>query len=233
MTPPTDAAVLGGITAESKEYFEKRSLKKGAVNWVLLMSLGIAYVISGDFSGWNYGIGYGGWFGMLIAFLVMGAMYLFMVLGLAEMSSAMPAAGAGYGFARRAMGKVGGALTGFAILIEYTICPAAISTFIAAYVHALGLFADIPSVAIIGFFFIVFCWYPPYWCWRSIKDRIWHYRYCHDRPYRFRCWHCASLRSGESLQYRPCRRWGYGTSAFRCCRCDFCSPIWYLAVPRC
>ena len=76
MTPPTDAAVLGGITAESKEYFEKRSLKKGAVNWVLLMSLGIAYVISGDFSGWNYGIGYGGWFGMLIAFLVMGAMYL-------------------------------------------------------------------------------------------------------------------------------------------------------------
>lgn len=50
MTPPTDAAVLGGITAESKEYFEKRSLKKGAVNWVLLMSLGIAYVISGDFS---------------------------------------------------------------------------------------------------------------------------------------------------------------------------------------
>ena len=51
---------------------------------------------------------------------------------------------------------MGGALTGFAILIEYTICPAAISTFIAAYVHALGLFADIPSVAIIGFFFIVF-----------------------------------------------------------------------------
>lgn len=146
MTPPTDAAVLGGITAESKEYFEKRSLKKGAVNWVLLMSLGIAYVISGDFSGWNYGIGYGGWFGMLIAFLVMGAMYLFMVLGLAEMSSAMPAAGAGYGFARRAMGKVGGALTGFAILIEYTICPAAISTFIAAYVHALGLFALIAFV---------------------------------------------------------------------------------------
>ena len=84
MTPPTDAAVLGGVTAESKEYFEKRSLKKGAVNWVLLMSLGVAYVISGDFSGWNYGIGYGGWFGMLIAFLVMGAMYLFMVLGLVK-----------------------------------------------------------------------------------------------------------------------------------------------------
>ena len=156
MTPPSSAAVLGGEITESKEYFEKRALKRGTVSWVLLMSLGVAYVISGDFSGWNYGIAHGGWFGMLIAFLVMGAMYLFMVLGLAEMSSAMPTAGAGYGFARRAMGKVGGALTGFAILIEYTICPAAISTFIAAYVQALGLFPDVPSAAIIGVFFIVF-----------------------------------------------------------------------------
>ncbi len=147
-----------------------------------------------------------------------------MVLGLAEMSSAMPAAGAGYGFARRAMGKVGGALTGFAILIQYTICPAAISTFIAAYVHALGLFADIPSVAIIGFFFIAFVGIHLIGVGEALKIVFRHYRYCHDRPYRFRCWHCASLRSGESLQYRPCRRWGYGTSAFRCCLCDFCSP---------
>lgn len=147
---------MGGTKVETIDYFEKRSLKKGSVSWVMLMSLGIAYVISGDFSGWNYGIANGGWLGMVIAFLVMGGMYLFMALGIAEMSSAMPTAGAGYGFARRAMGKVGGALTGFAILIEYTICPAAISTFIAAYVHELGLFADIPSAAIIAFFFIVF-----------------------------------------------------------------------------
>ena len=28
MTPPTDAAVLGGITAESKEYFEKRERQR-------------------------------------------------------------------------------------------------------------------------------------------------------------------------------------------------------------
>ena len=156
MTPPSTATTLGGARVESKEYFEKRALKKRAVSWVLLMSLGVAYVISGDFSGWNYGIANGGWAGMAIAFVVMGAMYLFMVLGLAEMSSAMPTAGAGYGFARRAMGKIGGAVTGFAILIEYCICPAAISTFIADYVHALGLFADVPSALIIGFFFVVF-----------------------------------------------------------------------------
>ncbi len=158
MAPSTSATLEGGMTgvAESSEYFEKRSLKKGSVSWVMLMSLGIAYVISGDFSGWNFGIANGGWLGMVIAFVVMGAMYLFMVLGIAEMSSAMPTAGAGYGFARKAMGRVGGALTGFAILIEYTICPAAISTFIAAYVHELGLFADVPTALIIGFFFVLF-----------------------------------------------------------------------------
>lgn len=158
MTPPAGAATLSGSAthSESKEYFEKRSLKKGAVSWVLLMSLGVAYVISGDFSGWNYGIGYGGWLGMVIAFVVMGAMYLFMVLGLAEMSSAMPTAGAGYGFARRAMGKVGGALTGFAIMMEYTIACGAISLFVSGYVHSLGLFADVPTVAIVAVFFIVF-----------------------------------------------------------------------------
>lgn len=156
MTPPADAAVIGGMQTESEEYFEKRSLKKGAVSWFLLMSLGVAYVISGDFSGWNYGIGYGGWLGMVIAFAVMGCMYLFMVLGLAEMSSAMPSAGAGYGFARRAMGKVGGALTGFAIMMEYTIACGAISLFVSGYVHSLGLFANVPTVAIVAVFFLVF-----------------------------------------------------------------------------
>lgn len=156
MTPPSEAAALGGANVESLEYFQKRTLKKGAVSWILLMTLGIAYVISGDFSGWNYGIGYGGWAGMVIAFVVMGAMYLFMVFGLAEMSSAMPTAGAGYGFARRAMGRAGGALTGFAIMMEYTIACGAISLFVSGYVHSLGLFADAPTVAIIAAFFLVF-----------------------------------------------------------------------------
>ena len=39
MTPPAGTAVLGGATAESKEYFEKRSLKKGYVKWLLMISL--------------------------------------------------------------------------------------------------------------------------------------------------------------------------------------------------
>jgi ethanolamine permease len=122
------------------EYFQHRQLRSGAAGWVLLAGLGIAYVISGDFSGWNIGLSEGGWGGLLIAFVLMGLMYTCMVFGLAELSSTLPTAGAGYGFARRALGPLGGFATGMAVLIEYAVAPAAIATFIGGYIEALGLF---------------------------------------------------------------------------------------------
>ena len=122
------------------DYLEHRQLKQGAAGWILLAGLGVAYVISGDFAGWNFGLAEGGWGGLLIATLLMATMYTCMVFGLAELASAIPVAGAGYGFARRALGPLGGFATGVAILIEYAIAPAAIATFIGGYIEALGLF---------------------------------------------------------------------------------------------
>lgn len=118
-------------------YFAERELKKGAAGWLLLVGLGVAYVISGDFAGWNFGLGEGGWGGLVIATLLMAVMYVCMVLSLAELSSAIPTAGGGYAFARRAFGPWGGFLTGTAILIEYAIAPAAIAVFIGAYCESL------------------------------------------------------------------------------------------------
>jgi ethanolamine permease len=125
---------------EGSDYLAKRQLKKGTAGWVLLAGLGVSYVISGDYSGWNFGLEQGGFGGLLIAGIIIAGMYLAMVLGMAEMSSALPAAGGGYTFARRALGPWGGFATGTAILIEYAIAPAAIATFIGAYVESLGLF---------------------------------------------------------------------------------------------
>ncbi|TCN53994.1 ethanolamine permease [Rhodococcus sp. SMB37] len=96
-------------------------------------------MISGDYAGWNNGLAEGGFGGLLVAAVVIAGMYLAMVLGMAELSSALPAAG-GYTFARRALGTWGGFATGTAILIEYSIAPAAIATFIGAYVESLNLF---------------------------------------------------------------------------------------------
>jgi ethanolamine permease len=67
----------------------------------------------------------------------MATMYTAMVFALAELSSTIPTAGGGYGFARRALGPLGGFMTGTAILIEYAIAPAAVATFIGGYVDTL------------------------------------------------------------------------------------------------
>ena len=118
-------------------YLDQRQLQSGAAGWVLLAGLGVAYVISGDFAGWHFGIGAGGWGGLLIATVLMATMYTAMVFALAELSTTIPTAGGGYGFARRALGPLGGFMTGTAILIEYALAPAAIATFIGGYVETL------------------------------------------------------------------------------------------------
>ncbi len=89
-------------------YLAKRQLRKGTAGWMLLAGLGVSYVISGDFAGWNFGIAEAGWGGFAIAACLMALMYLALVLALAEMSAAIPAAGGGYSFARQAMGPAGG-----------------------------------------------------------------------------------------------------------------------------
>lgn len=126
--------------AVNDDYLSRRSLKSGAAGWILLAGLGVSYVISGDFAGWNFGLAEGGWGGLLIATVLMGVMYTCMVFGLAELSSTLPTSGAGYGFARRALGPLGGFATGVAVLIEYAVAPAAIAVFIGGYIEALGLF---------------------------------------------------------------------------------------------
>lgn len=138
------------------DYHQHRQLKKGAAGWVLLAGLGVSYVISGDFAGWNFGLDEGGWGGLLIATVLMAVMYTCMVLGLAEMSSTLPTAGAGYGFARRALGPLGGYATGVAVLIEYAVAPAAIAVFIGGYVEALGLFGLTNSWPVYLVAFLIF-----------------------------------------------------------------------------
>ncbi len=138
------------------DYLEKRQLKAGAAGWVLLAGLGVAYVISGDFAGWNFGLAEGGWGGLLIATVLMAVMYTGMVFGLAELSSAIPVTGGGYGFARRALGPLGGFATGTAILIEYAVAPAAIVIFIGGYVESLELFGIKSGWPVYLFFYAAF-----------------------------------------------------------------------------
>ncbi|MEU8464981.1 ethanolamine permease [Streptomyces sp. NPDC029003] len=138
------------------EYLKRRTLRRGSAGWLLLTGLGVAYVVSGDFSGWNVGLDKGGFGGLAIATVLMGAMYACLVFSLAELSTILPTAGGGYGFARRALGPWGGFLTGTAILIEYILAPAAIVIFIGDYVESLGLFGLTSSWPVYLGCFVVF-----------------------------------------------------------------------------
>ncbi|QRG85329.1 ethanolamine permease [Vibrio diabolicus] len=139
--------------SKHQEYLAKRQLKRGTAGWILLAGLGVSYVISGDFAGWNFGIAQAGWGGFLIAAIAMAVMYFTLVLSLAEMSAAIPAAGGGYSFARQAMGPTGGFFTGLSVLIEYALAPATIVIFIGSAVNEL---VGIDGPVVYALFYAVF-----------------------------------------------------------------------------
>jgi ethanolamine permease len=127
---------LPAYSQPPEEYFEKRTLRRHA-RVLHLWALGVAAVISGDFFGWNFGLTAGGFSGMLIALIVMTAMYLGLCFSIAEMSPALPHTGGAYSFARTAMGPWGGYITGLAENMEYILTPATIVVGIGGYLGAI------------------------------------------------------------------------------------------------
>jgi len=129
---------VSGVTYNKvgEGYFEKRSLKRSAGIWGL-WGLAVAAVISGDFSGWNFGIGFAGFGGMLIAFVILVAMYYGMIFSIGEMAAAQPHTGGAYSFARSAMGPWGGLVTGLAETIEYVATTGVIVFFSAQYANSI------------------------------------------------------------------------------------------------
>ncbi len=127
-----------GVTYREAEgdYFAKRSLRRHAGVWSL-WALGVAAVISGDFSGWNLGLDAGGFGGLLVATVIITVMYFGLCYSIAEMSPALPHTGGAYSFGRSAMGPWGGFVTGLAENIEYVVTPAVIVTFIGSYMQSI------------------------------------------------------------------------------------------------
>ena len=120
-------------TTRDPSYFGNRQPVRHANVWHL-WALGVGAVISGHFSGWNFGFATGGWGGMLVAGIIMAVMYLGLVFCIAEMSPALPHTGAAYSFARTAMGPWDGFITGLCENVEYVVTPAVIAFFIGSYV---------------------------------------------------------------------------------------------------
>jgi len=139
------------------DYFDKRGLQRHA-GLLALWGLGVAAVVSGDFSGWNFGLDAAGWGGLFIATVLVVVMYYGMLFSIGEMSAALPHTGGAYSFARSAMGPWGGFVTGFAETIEYVATTAVIVFFSASYAD--GIISQLTGTSL------------PVWLWWIILYAI-------------------------------------------------------------
>ncbi len=121
---------------------------------VMLWGLGVGYVISGMYFGWNLGLEQGGTLGLAIATFFIIIMYVTFTFSYAELACAIPKAGGAFDYANRALGKDIGFIAGMAQNIEFIFAPPAIAFAIGAYFNL--FFPQIPILAIAIFGYIVF-----------------------------------------------------------------------------
>jgi len=112
---------------------EQPGALKKTLGPLMLWGLGVGYVISGMYFGWNLGLPEGGPYGMLVASLVVTLMYMAFVFSYAELACAIPRAGGAFVYARRSLGPELGFLAGAAQLVEFVFAPPAIAAAIGAY----------------------------------------------------------------------------------------------------
>jgi ethanolamine permease len=123
----------------------KNDLKK-TLTPLMLWGLGVGYVISGLYFGWNLGLKEGGTLGMGIATLVIIVLYVCFSFSYAELACFIPKAGGVFDYTTRAFGKDLGFIAGMAQIIEFVFAPPAIAFAIGTYFHL--FFPAIPVIYI-------------------------------------------------------------------------------------
>ncbi len=125
----TSAAAPDQVTTLGEAHLRK------TLGPVALWGLGVGYVISGDYFGWNLGLAAGGSGGLLVAFALMSTMAVAFVFSYTEMACAIPRAGGVFVYATRGLGVTAGFLGGTAQAIEFLFAPPAIAMAIGAYIN--------------------------------------------------------------------------------------------------
>ncbi len=110
----------------------------------LLWGLGVGYVISGMYFGWNLGLPKGGTLGFGIATVFITIMYITFTFSYTELACAIPKAGGAFDYANLTLNHHLGYLAGVAQIIEFVFAPPAIAAAIGSYFHIF-----LPSIPIL------------------------------------------------------------------------------------
>ena len=121
---------------------------------LMLWGMGVGYVISGMYFGWNLGLAAGGTYGLAIATFFIVILYITFTFSYTELACAIPKAGGVLDYANRGLGKKLGFIAGMAQIIEFVFAPPAIAAAIGAYFHI--FFPQIPVIAIAITAYIIF-----------------------------------------------------------------------------
>ncbi|CAM3849457.1 ethanolamine permease [Aquirufa aurantiipilula] len=125
---------------------EKEPGLKRTLSPLMLWGLGVGYVISGMYFGWNLGLEKGGTLGLGLATLLIILLYTTFTFSYTELACAIPKAGGGFDYAGRALGPTWGFVAGMAQTIEFIFAPPAIAFAIGAYFNL--FFPQIPILSI-------------------------------------------------------------------------------------
>ena len=120
-----------------------------------LWSLAVGLVISGEYFGWSYGWGAAGTVGFLVTTGLVALLYLAFIFSFTELTTAIPHAGGPFEYARRAFGPLGGAIAGYATLVEFALAPPAIAAALGGYIHFQFEAVPVPAVALAAFLIFV------------------------------------------------------------------------------
>lgn len=118
---------------------------------LMLWGLGVGYVISGMYFGWNLGLEKGGTLGLAIATGFIIIMYLCFTFSYTELACAIPKAGGAFDYSKRAMGENWGFFGGMAQNIEFVFAPPAIAFAIGAYLNIFLPNVPIIAIAIVAY----------------------------------------------------------------------------------
>lgn len=118
---------------------------------LMLWGLGVGYVISGMYFGWNLGLAAGGTYGLALATLLIIVLYITFTFSYTELACAIPKAGGVFDYATRALGKDAGFLAGMAQIVEFVFAPPAIAAAIGAYFHIFLPQVPVTVIAIVAY----------------------------------------------------------------------------------
>ncbi|MES2591901.1 MAG: ethanolamine permease [Bacteroidota bacterium] len=138
------------IDVKLSQVENKEGLKK-ALTPLMLWGLGVGYVISGMYFGWNLGLEKGGTLGLAVATLFIIILYVTFTFSYSELACAIPKAGGVFDYADRALGKEAGFIAGMAQNIEFIFAPPAIAFAIGAYFNLIFPQFDIVLTAITAY----------------------------------------------------------------------------------